>query len=66
MRDKIISIRVDSKLLEKVNDKIKLGTECHTYFDRRIYYYRDKKRNLCSKFSLSDLFAEKLKEFLDE
>lgn len=65
MRDKVISIRVNSNLLEKVNKKIDSHTTVYRGV-RNIYFYHDGIRSFYDKFSLADLFEEKLKEYLLE
>ena len=67
-RDKIISIRVNSKLLEKVKTKIDSKTTVYEgYGARKIYTYHDSKRPYSyDKFTIADLLEEKLKEYLEE
>ena len=67
MRDKVISIRVNSKLLAKVKAVIDSKTEVTECWDRKIYRYHDEKRpNVYDKFTIADLFEEKLREYLKE
>ena len=66
-RDKIISIRVNSKLLEEVKTKIESKTTVYdSYGCRKIYTYHDSKRPYSyDKFTIADLLEEKLKEYLE-
>lgn len=66
-RDKIVSFRVNSTLLEKVNQRIMSKTEVLFGSRCNYYTYRDAKRPYkCDKFTISDLLEEKLKEYLEE
>ena len=67
-RDKLISIRVNSKLLTKVKELIdKRTTVSESWGARKIYHYSDKKRPYSyAKFTIADLLEEKLLEYLNE
>ena len=67
MRDKVITIRVNSRLLEDVKCVIDSKTEVSNFWDRKYYRYHDEKRpNVYDKFTIADLFEEKLREYLEE
>ena len=67
-RDKLISIRVNSKLLAKVKKLIDSRTTVtESWGTRKIYHYNDKKRPYSyDKFTVADLLEEKLQEYLNE
>ncbi len=67
-RDKLISIRVNSKLLEQVKKIIDAKTEVREGWGaRKIYYYRDEKRPYeYDKFTIADLLEEAMEKYLEE
>ncbi|MBR2622423.1 MAG: hypothetical protein IKC97_08660, partial [Clostridia bacterium] len=67
-RDKLISIRVNSKLFNEVKKLIDSRTTVsESWGARKIYHYSDKKRPYSyDKFTVADLLEEKLQEYLNE
>ena len=67
-RDKLISVRVNKQLLDKVKEIIDSKTEVDEgYGGRKIYTYHDKKRGYkYEKLNVADLLEEKLKEYIEE
>ena len=67
-RDKLISVRVNERLLNKVKEIIENNTEVYAgYGTRKFYTYHDKKRPYKhDKFTVADLLEEKLKEYIEE
>lgn len=67
-RDKLISVRVNERLLNKVKEIIDSKTEVHEgYGARKSYTYHDQKRPYkYDKFTVADLLEEKLKEYINE
>lgn len=66
-RDKVISVRVNSKLLDEVNVAIMSKTEVWEGSRRTYYNYKDEKRPYKhDKLTVADLLEEKLREYLDE
>ena len=67
-RDKLISVRVNSRLLNEVKKIIDSKTEVHEiYGGRKLYSYHDSRRpNIWDKFTLADLLEEKLEEYINE
>lgn len=66
-RDKLISLRVNSDLLEKVNNKIMSKTTIIQGSRRNYYHYHDDKRSgHFDKFTIADLLEEKLRSYLQE
>lgn len=66
-RDKVISVRVNSKLLDEVNAAIMSKTEVWEGTRRTYYDYKDEKRPYKhDKFTVADLLEEKLREYLNE
>ena len=66
-RDKIISLRVNSKILQRVQEKINQHTQLNNYWGRNYYRYSDPIRhNTYEKFTVADLLEEKLQEYLEE
>ena len=67
-RDKLISVRVNARLLNEVKKIIDSKTEVHEiYGGRKIYSYHDRKRPYSwDKFTIADLLEEKLEEYINE
>ena len=67
MRDKVISLRVNSKLLGKVNDVISSRTQSFTGRGGRNYYtYRDGSGFAYDKFTVADLLEDAMKKYVAE
>ena len=61
MRDKIISVRVDSALLSKFESIVKSKTKVETYYGKKIIYYE----GVCDgKYSIADLLESALIEYI--
>ena len=67
-RDKLISIRVNGHLLNEVKKIIDSKTQVHEGWGARKYYtYSDSKRPYSyDKFTIADIFEEKLEEYINE
>ena len=67
-RDKLISVRVNARLLNEVKKIIDNKTEVYEgYGGRKLYTYHDSKRpNTWDKFTIADLLEEKLEEYINE
>ena len=63
-RDKIISVRVDSSLLDEVQKIIDSRT--HIYFDnnRKGYIYEDENGHHHDKYTIADLLESAMKEYI--
>ncbi len=67
MRDKVISLRVNSELLGKVNDVISSRTISFTGRGGRNYYtYRDGSGYAYDKFTVADLLEDAMKKYVAE
>lgn len=65
MRDKLISIRVNSRLLDEFNAIVKSKTETSTYYGRKIITYEGKMTYAGGgKFTLADLLEGALEEYV--
>ena len=68
-RDKVITLRVNEELYNKVKEIIDLNTECYETWKTKRYYnrlsgkYKNFDRFYC-KFSLADLLEIAMKEFI--
>ena len=67
-RDKLISIRVNKRLLDQAKRIIESKTQVYEgYGTRKIYSYQDSKRPYTyDKFTIADLLEEKLEEYINE
>ena len=67
-RDKLISVRVNAKLLEEVKQKISTKTTVYeSWGARKIYHYHDSKRpHNTEKFTIADLLEEAMEKYLEE
>lgn len=71
-RDKLISLRVSSTLLEKVKKTIEERTSVTEFYGHKQYRYygvtlsHNKPGYYHQKLSISDLFQEALEEFLEK
>ena len=61
MRDKLISVRVDSTLLSKFEGIVKSKTKVETYSGRKIVYYEGVRDG---KYSIADLLESALLEYI--
>ncbi len=67
MRDKLITIRVNSELYNQVLLRIDSFTSVDVFWEKKFYNYSDGKRcYFRNKFSIADLFEEKMREYLLE
>ncbi|MBE6645019.1 MAG: hypothetical protein E7612_06550 [Ruminococcaceae bacterium] len=65
MRDKLISIRVDSSLLSKFEAIVKSKTQVSTYYGRKIIEYEGRGTYFGGgKYSIADLLESSLKEYI--
>ena len=65
MRDKLISIRVNSRLLEQFNAIVQTKTQVSTYYGRKIITYEGKETYAGGgKFTVSDLLEKSLEEYI--
>ena len=65
MRDKLISIRVSSRLLDKFNSIVQTKTQVSTYYGRKVITYEGKMTyDGGGKFTVSDLLEEALEEYI--
>ena len=65
LRDKLISVRVDSKLLSKFDSIVKSKTQVSTFYGRKIIEYEG--RGTYSgggKYSIADLLEHALEEYI--
>ena len=66
-RDKVISVRVNSDLYNRVQKSIESKTRVYKCWTSNFYEYRDGKRmHVCGKFTIADLIEEKFREYLAE
>ena len=66
-RDKVISVRVNSDLYDRVQKSIESKTLVYWCWKSNYYEYRDGKRMYFrGKFTIADLMEEKFKEYLAE
>ena len=66
-RDKVISIRVNSDLLEQFQEEVKNCTLTSDIWGRSRYYYSDGIRHSEFKqFTVSDLLEEAMQKYLEE
>ena len=66
-RDKIITLRVNSDLLNRVNEKINKNTDClEVSFVKKYFNTLGGKFDRFSKITLADLFEIALNEFLND
>ena len=71
-RDKLISVRISSKLLEKFKKLTDEKTEVSNYANRNRYHYRGKTLkeskyyNYVDKYSLADLLEEAIEILLEK
>ena len=67
-RDKLISVRVNAKLLEEVKQKISTKTTVYEgWCARKTYHYHDSKRpQATDKFTVADLLEEAMEKYLEE
>ena len=70
IRDKLISIRVNSKILEKVNKLIEENTSCHEYWKSKTYWNNLPGKysgwDYYHKFSVADLLEIAMNEFIKD
>ena len=65
MRDKLISIRVDSRLLSKFESIVKSKTQVRTYYGRKIIEYEGRATySGGGKYSIADLLESSLEEYI--
>ena len=65
MRDKLISIRVNSRLLDEFNVIVKSKTQTSTYYGRKIITYEGKENYAGGgKFTVSDFLEKSLEEYI--
>lgn len=66
-RDKVISIRVNSDLLEQFQEEVKKCTLTSDIWGRSRYYYSDGiRRSDFYQFTLADLLEEAMVKYLEE
>ena len=66
-RDKVISIRVNSDLLEQFQEEVKKCTLTSDLWGRSRYYYKDGIRpSEFKQFTISDLLEEAMQKYLEE
>ena len=67
MRDKIVAIRVSSRLLDKFNNIVASKTRTTTYAGRTFYEYEGRRefQENGGKFTLVDLVENSLKEYIE-
>ena len=67
-RNKLISVRVNSQLLEQVKRAIDKKTNVvESWGNRKVYYYRDSNRpHAYDKFTIADLLEEAMEKYLEE
>ena len=61
MRDKLISVRVDSTLLAKFENIVKSKTKTETFYNRKFTYYEGV---MTGKYSIADLLESALIEYI--
>ena len=61
MRDKLISVRVDSTLLAKFENIVKSKTKTEVCYNRKITYYEG---FMTGKYSIADLLESALLEYI--
>ena len=61
MRDKLISVRVDSTLLAKFENIVKSKTKIEVYYGKKIIYYEGVRDG---KYSIADLLESALLEYI--
>lgn len=61
MRDKLISVRVDSTLLAKFENIVKSKSKTETFYNRKITYYEG---FMTGKYSIADLLESALMEYI--
>jgi len=67
MRDKNISIRVDSKKLDKFKEIVDKNTSVNNYYSHKYYTCKFGKQSwLSNKYSLADLVEEALEQFITD
>ena len=65
MRDKLISIRVNSRLIDEFNAIVQTKTQVSTYYGRKIITYEGKDNYAGGgKFTLADLLEGALEEYV--
>ena len=65
MRDKLISIRVNSRLLNEFNAIVQSKTQVLTYYNRKFITYEGKAiYEGGGKYTVSDLLEEALEEYI--
>ena len=66
-RDKVISVRVNSDLYNRVLKSIESRTIVYKLWNSNYYEYRDhKRRYFRGKFTVAELLEEKFEEYLAE
>ena len=63
-RDKIISVRVDSKLLEQVQAIIDSRTTVTEYIGIKHYHYIDENGYSYDKYTIADLLESAMKHYI--
>ena len=65
LRDKLISVRVDSRLLSKFDAIVKSKTNVSEYYGRKIIEYEGRS-TYCGggKYSVADLLEQALEEYI--
>ena len=66
MRDKIVTIRVSSRLLDKFNNIVASKTQTTTYAGRIFYEYEGRREYQTNggKFTLADLVENSLEDYI--
>lgn len=65
-RDKIISVRVNSDLLDKVQKIIDSRTYIIEVRGRNIYHYKDENRHTHDKYTIADLLESAMNEYVEK
>lgn len=65
-RDKIISVRVDSDLLNKVQKIIDSRTYSYELRGRNHYRYKDEKGTAYEKYTIADLLESAMNEYVEK
>ncbi len=65
-RDKIISVRVNSDLLDKVQKIIDSRTYIIEVRGRNIYHYKDENRHTQDKYTIADLLESAMNEYVEK
>lgn len=65
MRDKLISVRVNSRLLKQFNDIVNSKTQVIKCYGRNIYEYEGRREYAGGgKYTISDLLEKSLEEYV--